>query len=193
MAEALFTPDGDVRQIKSHVERRCIAWRGRRNVKQQCVAEDAILAVTHGAIAACVVGWLRQHLVAERIVKEELRGKFVPLLSVRRRAHLEVDMDCTAGIPAGVDGREGGRPIRIRNLVAAQPLLALGIKAAVGNAGIDASASQCQTSTSAPASGAHIVTDLRHVKGEQDGAPSFTAPVSGSERMSDRFNMRSTK
>src|SRR5262245_11674208 len=56
------------------------------------------------------------------------------------------------------------------------------------------SASQCQTSTTTPSSGAQLpLLTCETLKARIKGSPTLTSPVSGSERMSERSRATSTK
>src|SRR6185436_8067844 len=65
------------------------------------------------------VGRLREHLCAQRVVEEELRGE----LARRCRADLEVDVYRAALVPTGVDRRELRAARRVGRLEAAQEFL----------------------------------------------------------------------
>ena len=69
-----------------------------------------------------------EHLLRERIVEEQLRGKHLGVVG----AHLEVNMHGATGVPTGINRGEGGDAAGIGHLRAAQPFLAGRIEAGIG-------------------------------------------------------------
>src|SRR6185503_512397 len=108
---------------KSDVECRGVCVTALRDVQGQLPAallEDAVGRVPRDALRPLLgVRRLREHLCAQRVVEEELRGE----LARSRRADLEVDVHRAALVPTGVDRRELRAARRVGRLEAAQELL----------------------------------------------------------------------
>src|SRR5258706_13261789 len=109
---------------EADVERRDVRVAVLRDVQRQLSAallEDAVGGVPRDPLCSLLRGRrLRDHLRAQPVVEEELRGE----LARGRRADLEVDMHGTALVPAGVHRGEFRAARRVGGLVAAQELLA---------------------------------------------------------------------
>src|SRR3990172_385544 len=104
--------------LKPNVKHRGVALVGLSDSEQQLVVVNSVGAVQRIALALAGIRRLGEHLVRERVVKEELRGKH-SALSGGVVMHLEVNVDGAARVPAGVDRDKRGLPIRVGRLIAA--------------------------------------------------------------------------
>ncbi len=109
----------DRRWIDADSECRSVALVSRGGRQQQQVLIDAIGAVERvGCVCLTGIRRLCEHLLRERVVEEQLRGKHFGLVGM----DLEVNMDGPPRVPAGVDRGKGGHPACVCHLRAAQPV-----------------------------------------------------------------------
>jgi len=100
---------------------------------QLCAAVSVnFVAFVPGALARVRrVRLARIYRVGQRFIEVQLRREFVGLRPGRFRAHLEVDMDGSARIPARIDRDKADDALGVRDLVPSQELLPDGVEVVV--------------------------------------------------------------
>src|SRR2546428_2482089 len=126
---------------KPDIEHSRIALRLLDQRKHQLLAavlKNAVLPVSQSASPLGSVGGLRVNPVREGVVKIDLRRELIAPSGLWTRADLEVDMNSSNRIPTGIDRQKPDRPGGVRDLIAAQELLAPRVEEPVPHVRIDA-------------------------------------------------------
>src|SRR5438132_6758526 len=127
--------------LKPDIERSHVAWWLPRELKDQllaAVSENTILYIPQRTLPLGRVRSLRVDLIREGFIEVQLRRKLIPPSGLRMRTDLEADVDGSARVPNGIDREKPGRPLSVRDLIAAQEFLPPCVKGPIPNVRIDA-------------------------------------------------------
>src|SRR5438445_3165509 len=127
--------------LKPDIERSHVAWWLLGELKEQLLAtvsENTVLCIPQRTVPLGSIRSLSIDLIREGFVEVQLRRKLIPPSGLRIRTDLEVDVDGSARVPTGIDREKLGRPIGVRDLIAAQEFLPSCVKGPIPNVRIDA-------------------------------------------------------